>query len=117
MERVLYDVALSPLGRIAISSRALEQIVGYAAAESYGVVALAGRSRWSRLFPWGIRKGVDVDRREDGLLIELRVVVEHGLKLAEIATAVRSRVLYELERMVGIPIAGLEVHIEGSRGG
>ena len=49
-------------------------------------------------------------------MIELRVVVEHGLKLAEVATAVRARVLYEVERMVGIPVASLEVHIDGVRG-
>jgi uncharacterized alkaline shock family protein YloU len=47
--------------------------------------------------------------------VELRVVVEHGLKLAEVAETVRSRVHYELERMVGLPIASLEVHIEGVR--
>ncbi len=110
-----HEVATSPFGRIAVSNGAIVQVVGYAAAESYGVVALAGRSRWSRLFPWGVRKGVDVVRREDGLAIELRVVVEHGLKLAEVATAVRSRVLYEVDRMVGIPIAELQVHIEGVR--
>ena len=66
-------------------------------------------------FPWGIKKGVDVDLRADGLVVELRVVVEHGLKLAEVAETVRSRVQYELERMVGLPIASLEVHIEGVR--
>jgi uncharacterized alkaline shock family protein YloU len=42
-------------------------------------------------------------------------VIEHGLRLAEVAERVRSRVLYELERMVGLPIASLEVHIEGAR--
>ena len=110
-----HEVASSPFGRIAVSNDAIVQIVGQAAAESYGVVALAGRSRWSRIFPWGVKKGVDVERRENGLVIELRVVVEHGLKLAEVATAVRSRVLYEVDRMVGIPIAELEVHIEAVR--
>ena len=115
MERDQHELAASPLGRVAISTDAIVQIVGYAAAESYGVVALAGRSRWSRIVPWGVKKGVDVERRSDGLAIELRVVVEHGLKLAEVATAVRSRVLYEVERMVGIPIAELQVHIEGVR--
>jgi uncharacterized alkaline shock family protein YloU len=108
-------VASSGLGRVAVSTHAVEQIVGLATAESYGVVALAGRRRLSRLFPWGIRKGIDVAQREDGLAIELRVVVEHGLKLAEVATAVRERVLYELERMVGLPVAELEVHIERVR--
>ena len=117
MEREQYDVASSPFGGIAVSNAAIAKIVGYAAAESYGVVALAGRTRWSRLVPWGIRKGVDVEKRDDGLAIELRVVVEHGLKLAEVGTAVRSRVLYEIERMVGIPVASLEVHIDSVRGG
>ena len=114
MEKHL-TLASADSGRIAISHGAVAQIVGYAAAESYGVVALAGRSRWSRLFPWGIRKGVDVEEREDGLAIELRVVVEHGLKLAEVATTVRERVLYELDRMVGLPVSTLEVHIDGVR--
>lgn len=115
MEREPFVIATSEHGRIAVSSDAVVQIVGAAAAESYGVVALAGRGRLSRLLPWGIKKGVDVELRPDGLAVELRVVVEHGLKLAEVAEAVRSRVHYELERMVGLPIASLEVHIERVR--
>jgi uncharacterized alkaline shock family protein YloU len=109
-------LASTERGRVAISHEAVAQIVGHAAAESYGVVALAGKSRLSRLLPWGIKKGVDVAAGEDGLAIELRVVVEHGLKLAEVATTVRERVLYELDRMVGLPVASLEVHIDSVRG-
>jgi uncharacterized alkaline shock family protein YloU len=116
VQREQYEVAASPLGRIAVSNAAIVQIVGHAAAESYGVVALAGRGRWSRLVPWGIKKGVDVERGEKGLVIQLRVVVEDGLKLAEVGTAVRFRVVYEVERMVGIPIAELDVDIDGVRG-
>lgn len=115
MEREPFVIAETERGRIAISPDAITRIVGSAAAESYGVVALAGRGRLSRLLPWGIKKGVDVDLRSDGLAIELRVVVEHGLKLAEVAETVGSRVRYELERMVGLPIASLEVHIDGVR--
>jgi uncharacterized alkaline shock family protein YloU len=37
------------------------------------------------------------------------------LKLAEVATTVRERVLYELDRMVGLPVSALEVHIDGVR--
>ena len=115
MEREPFVIAETERGRIAISPSAITQIVGSAAAESYGVVALAGRGRLSRLLPWGIKKGVDVDLRADGLAVELRVVVEHGLKLAEVAETVGSRVRYELERMAGLPIASLEVHIDGVR--
>ncbi len=116
MEREPFVIATTDAGRIAVSPDAIAQIVGAAAAESYGVVALAGRGRLSRLVPWGIKKGVDVERREDGLVVELRVVVEHGLKLAEVGDKVRERVQYELERMIGLPIASLEVHIDGVRG-
>ena len=115
MEREPFVIAATERGRIAIAPAAVAQIVGAAAAESYGVVALAGRGRLSRLVPWGIKKGVDVELRDGGLVVELRVVVEHGLRLAEVAEAVRSRVQYELERMVGLPIASLEVHIDGVR--
>jgi uncharacterized alkaline shock family protein YloU len=115
VEREPIVIATTERGRVAIAPDAIAQIVGAAAAESYGVVALAGRGRLSRLLPWGIKKGVDVDVRAEGLAVELRVVVEHGLKLAEVAETVRSRVQYELERMVGLPIASLEVHIEGVR--
>ena len=115
MERVPFVIATTDRGRIAITQSAVTQLVGAAAAESYGVVALAGRSWLSRIVPWGIEKGVDVELRPDGLAVELHVVVEHGLKLAEVAETVRSRVQYELERMVGLPIASLEVHIDGVR--
>ena len=115
MERGPFVIATTERGRIAISAAAVAQIVGAAPAASYGVVALPRRSRLSRLVPWGIKKGVDVELRPEGLAVELRVVVEHGLKLGEVAEAVRSRVQYELERMVGLPIASLEVHIDGVR--
>ena len=115
MERDPFVIATTERGRISIARDAIAQIVGAAAAESYGVVALAGRGRLSQLVPWGIKKGVDVDLRDGGLVVELRVIVEHGVKLAEVAETVRSRVQYELERMVGLPITSLEVHIDGIR--
>ncbi|MGH3135977.1 MAG: Asp23/Gls24 family envelope stress response protein [Gaiellaceae bacterium] len=115
MEREQFVIESTQLGSIAVSMEAIAQIVGQAAAESYGVVALAGRGRLSRLIPWGIKKGVDVEQRNGELAVELHIVVEHGLKLAEVAATVRSRVQYELERMLGVPIAALEVHIDGVR--
>ena len=110
------QVAASPLGRIAISNDAIVQIVGHAAAESYGVVALAGPRPLLAPAAAGDQEG---DRRRAARRRARHRPpgrVENGLKLAEVATAVRSRVLYEVERMVGIPVAALEVHIEGVRG-
>jgi len=115
VERERYLVAETEQGRVSFSHDAIVGLVGDAVAESYGVVALSGERRLPRLFPRGVGKSIDVDFRDDGLAIEVRVVVEHGLKLAEVADAVRERVLYELERMVGLPIAAFEVRIERVR--
>lgn len=106
-------LASSELGRVAVSGQAVAQIVARAVSESYGVVGLA-RRRWLGL-PWGPDRSVTVEAREDGLAVDVRVVVEHGLKLAEVGAQARERVRFELGRMVGLPLASLEVHIDRVR--
>jgi uncharacterized alkaline shock family protein YloU len=106
----------SPLGRIAISREAVAHIVGRTAAEAYGVVGMGG-NRVGRLLsrdPWG--QGIAVGgSAEEGVTIELSVVVEYGLNLAEVASTVRNRVRYEVERLTGLPVASVEVRIEDVR--
>jgi uncharacterized alkaline shock family protein YloU len=107
----------SPLGRITISSDAIARIVGQTAAECYGVVGMSARGRVGRLLArgretQGIAVGGDDD---DGLTIDLYVVVEYGLNLAEVAATVRSRVGYEVARLTGLPVASVEVHIQDLR--
>jgi uncharacterized alkaline shock family protein YloU len=116
VQREAVTLTTSEQGGVAVSLDAIAQIVRSAALESYGVVGLAGRRRFALRRPWRDRtKAIDVRMGEGGLAIELHVVVEHGLKLAEVAAAVRSRIEYELERMLGLPIADLNVRIERVR--
>ena len=111
----------SPLGRITISKEAVAQIVGRTAAECYGVVGTAPRPgpggvRVPRALARGrLTQGVAVDGSEQGLRIDLHVVVEHGLNLAEVGATVRSRVAYEVERLTGLAVAAVEVHIDDVR--
>ena len=108
----------SPLGRITISSEAVAQIVGHTAAECYGVVGMAGLGRVGRLLARDrVTQGIAVSRdaSDDGVAIELNVVVEYGLNLAEVAANVRSRVRYEVERLTGLRIGAVEVRIRDVR--
>jgi uncharacterized alkaline shock family protein YloU len=100
----------SPLGRITIAPAAIAQIVDRTIAECYGVVGMGGR----RLTPRG-RSAITVEEREDGLRLGLRVVIEHGLNLAEVASTLRSRVAYDVERLTGLSVASVDVHIESVR--
>jgi uncharacterized alkaline shock family protein YloU len=115
VERQLYETAATDLGRISVSSGAIAQLVRRAATESYGVVGLAERSALLRFVPWGSSSAIRIRNGDEGLAIELRVVVEHGLRLAEVGAAARARVLYELERQIGLPVSSVEVHIDRVR--
>ena len=53
--------------------------------------------------------------RDSGIEIDLHVVVEYGLNLAEVASAVRNRVAYEVQRQTGLDVAAVEVRIDGVR--
>ncbi len=106
----------SPLGRITISSDAIGQIVSQTAAECYGVVGMSGRGRVGRLLARGREKqGIEIGGNGTGVTIDLYVVVEYGLNLAEVAGSVRSRVAYEVERLTGLTVAAVEVHIQDVR--
>jgi uncharacterized alkaline shock family protein YloU len=103
----------SPLGRISISHEAVAHIVGRVAAEAYGVVGMAARNPRDKLTRDRLRQGITVGgSAEEGVTIELHVVVEYGLNLAEVASTLRNRVQYEVERLTGLPVAEVEVRIQ-----
>jgi uncharacterized alkaline shock family protein YloU len=111
----------SPLGRITISSAAIAHIVGETARECYGVVGMAARGPVGKLLGKRERptQGIQITRDADGdgVTIDLHVVVEYGLNLAEVASTVRNRVAYEVGRLTGLPVRAVEVHIDDVRRG
>jgi uncharacterized alkaline shock family protein YloU len=105
----------SPLGRITIASEVITQIVSHVTAEAYGVVGMSARGL-GRLLPGDrSRRAIDISRADDGVRIDLHVVVEYGLNLAEVASSVRNRVAYEVERLTGLPVRAVEVHVDAVR--
>jgi len=99
-------------GRLTISREAVAEIVAETALGCYGVVALTAGTRVRRMLR---REGIGVEGSSQALRIELHVVVEHGLNLAEVAATIRSQVAYELERLTGLTVAAVEVVIERVR--
>src|SRR5437588_12856465 len=107
------EAVASSFGRITIANEAVAQIVGHTAAECYGVVGIASRGRLPKLLSRDrVTQGVEVGRGDDGVAIDLRVVVEYGLNLAEVASTPRSRVAYAVERLSGLRVAPVEVHLD-----
>ena len=74
-------------------------------------------SRWraGSWLPDRPTRGIEIGRNGDGVTIDLHVVVEYGLNLAEVASTIRNRVGYEVERLTGLPVRAVEVHIDDVR--
>ncbi|HEX6662909.1 MAG TPA: Asp23/Gls24 family envelope stress response protein [Gaiellaceae bacterium] len=103
----------SPLGQIRISHDAVAQIAGRVAAEAYGVVGMAPRGPRDRLpLRDRLRQGIAVGGADGEVTIELTVIVEYGLNLAEVASTLRNRVRYEVERLTGLRVAEVDVRIQ-----
>jgi uncharacterized alkaline shock family protein YloU len=104
------------LGTIRIAPGAVADLVARTAARCYGVVGLASRNRVGRMLGRERANSAVSVAQEDGRVrIDLHVVVEYGLNLAEVAATLRSQVTYELERLTGLPVAAVDVHIESAR--
>jgi uncharacterized alkaline shock family protein YloU len=106
----------SELGTIRISATAVADLVARIAGRCYGVVGLASRNRVGRLLgreraAWA----VGIAQEGERVRVDLHVVVEYGLNLAEVAATLRSQVTYELERLTGLAVASVDVHIESAR--
>lgn len=103
---------VSQKGTVTIARELVAEIVVETAERCYGVVGLAPGSRVGRLLR---RDGVTVGGDAQGMRIEVHVVVEYGLNLAEVAATIRSRLAYELERLTGLPVASVEVIVDDVR--
>jgi uncharacterized alkaline shock family protein YloU len=99
-------------GRLTISRDAVAEIVAETALGCYGVVGISAGTRVGRIFR---RDGISVEGDAQALRIELHVVVEHGLNLAEVASTIRSQVGYDAERLTGLSVAAVEVVIQRVR--
>ncbi len=104
-------------GAIAIENEAIAQLVVLTLLECYGVVGMAAMNLSqgvARLLSRErLTQGVSVRRDAAGLAIDLYVVIEYGLNLAEVAVNLRSRVSYTVERLTRLPVASLQIHIQG----
>jgi uncharacterized alkaline shock family protein YloU len=103
-------------GSVSFADEVIAQIVGLTVLECYGVVGMAATSLRgvARLLSRDrLTQGVSVRREADGLAIDLYVVVEFGLNLAEVAANLRSRVKYQVEKLTELDVSSLQIHIQG----
>lgn len=113
----MYNIKTTDYGEITVSRDVVETVAGLAAIDCYGLVGMVPQDIQSGITSIlgidSIRKGVSVHSTEDGLVVDIHVIVGYGIKIKEVAYNVMQKVKYVLENNAGLPVATVNVNIKG----
>jgi uncharacterized alkaline shock family protein YloU len=108
----------NPLGNIFVSYRAISTVAYQSALQSYGVVGLAAKNLAEGLAQVLVKDpalGVDVHFDSRSIKIDLYVIVEYGTRIKSVASSVSDNVRYQVERVFGLPVSQVNIHVRGLR--
>jgi uncharacterized alkaline shock family protein YloU len=106
------------LGGIHISPNAIATIAYHATLESYGVVGLAPKNIADDIVKSITReplRGVSVDYDDEGINIEIHIIVEYGTRINSVAESVANTVRFHVEKALGLKVNNINVHVAGLR--
>lgn len=107
------------IGTTYISDDVMMKVVGYAALECYGIVAMSGKRATDGLVEWlgreNLSKGVQIRSAGEMLDVDLFIIVEYGISIAEVCKTIVDTVRYKLESMTGITVRKVTISVEGIR--
>ena len=111
------QIGAQPLGKIEVLPNAIHTIAVQAISECYGVVGItAPRLHYGQpvlLGPEHLNQGVQVRIVNDQIVLDVYVALEYGLRISEIAHNIMSGVKFLIEKMLGVPVAQVNVNVQG----
>lgn len=109
----------SVLGKIEVSPRAIASIASEAVLRCYGVVGMSTATLRDGIAEIlqvdSYHRGVEVKVADNNIIIDLYVVIEYGTRISEVAHNVMQSVKFSVERALGMPVAEVNVHVQGLR--
>jgi uncharacterized alkaline shock family protein YloU len=107
------------VGTIYISDDVMLKVVGFAALECYGIVAMSSKRAKDGIVEWlgreNLSKGVQIKSVDDMVDVDLFIVVEYGISVTAVCTSIKEVVRYKLESMTGIKVRNVNITVEGIR--
>ncbi|GAC1472735.1 MAG: Asp23/Gls24 family envelope stress response protein [Candidatus Dormibacteraceae bacterium] len=106
-------------GRIEVLPSAVGAIAAHAALGCYGIAGMAARGlrdgMAELLHRENVARGVEVVEVEEGLRVDVFVVVQYGIRITEVAHNLQQAVKFAVERSVNVPVAQVNVNVQGVR--
>lgn len=103
-------------GRIEVSPSAVATIANHAVLNSYGVVGMSSKSLvngLAQILRPDSKRGVEVHINHDEIVVDLYVVIRHGVRIATVARNIISSVKFSVEKTIGVPVSSVNVHVQG----
>ena len=106
-------------GNIWIDNDAIAKIASMAAIECYGLVGMGYKSKVDGIVELlkreNISKGVKIEEDEDGIRIELFVIIQYGTNISAVADNIIDKVKYNVEKMTSLKINKIDINVQGVR--
>lgn len=108
-----------PTGRVEIAENAIGHTISEAVLSCYGVVDLGPQTLGSaitrRLRITNSPRGIGIVTTDDGLEIEVSIVVEYGTPIFTVAQNVMQTVKFQVEHLLAMHVARVDVNVDGLR--
>ncbi|WP_034550469.1 Asp23/Gls24 family envelope stress response protein [Carnobacterium funditum] len=107
-------------GVIDISNEVIATVVGGATTEIFGIVGMASKNQIRDnlndiLKKENYSRGVIVRQEDNGVIVDVYIVVSYGTKISEVSRNVQEKVKYDLETMLDISAQAVNVYVQGVR--
>ncbi|MBM7552336.1 Asp23/Gls24 family envelope stress response protein [Thalassobacillus pellis] len=115
-QRLLNVSSDTTLGNVEIAPEVIEVIAGIAAAEVNGVAAMRGNFASGvveRLGKKNHGKGVKVELEEEGIVIDVYVVMDYGISIPTAAQKIQDNIRQALINMTALEIREINIHVVG----
>lgn len=109
-------MANSISGSLHVANDVLADMVGNAAMECYGVVGMTAPNAAdsiAKILPASrLRRGVVVTPVEDGVNVELFVIIEYGTNISAVSKNLVDQVQFALKEYARVPNVNVDVHVQ-----
>lgn len=104
-------------GDLHVANDVLADMAGHAVTNCYGVVGMASANTANgiaRLLPANrARRGVVVQTTDEGVHVDMYVIIEYGTNINVVSDNVVEAVTFALTQYARVPVSGVDVHVKG----
>lgn len=104
-------------GKVTINTNVIKTVVSNVLKESYGVSGLANVSAKDGIYEFlgwdNYTKGVNISLKDNGIYIDLHIVVQYGIKISAVCENIINNVKYNVENLTGLNVHLVNVNVHG----